>query len=1435
MKKFFILLLTAFITGFISMLQAQDIDGPSGPTLITKNSTMTEVASLAEQMADGSFIPAEERIKEFNPKRWGANASVPGKGLPKGNDPLWERQQRAPQRQGRAPILSFDAASASATPTDPTGAVGPNHFMNSWNSSFRIWDKAGNPLTNAASLGTIFPGTLGDPIVLYDPFADRFLISEFFENGFDVAISKGPDPVTSGWYVYRFPTNTFPDYPKFSVWSDGYYITANKDQGSAGSSQVVFVLEREKMIAGNTSVQMLGFPLTGIITSGFYSPLAFNANGPTPPPAGNVPVVYMQDDSWSGVSTDHLKIWSVNVNWTTPASSTISAPQIINTAPFDGLFDGGSFSNLPQPSGSDIDALQATIMFMAQYRRFPGYNSAVFNFVVDLTNADNKAGIRWYELRQTTHGAPWSIYQEGTYSQPGGHSAFCGNMCMDINGNIGLAYTVVSSTQMPALRFTGRYASDPLGTMTIAEDVIVNGTSVDPSSRYGDYSQMTIDPVDNTTFWSIGEYFASGRKNRVGVFQIAPPALTAQFTGTPTSLCAGGSVTFTDNSLASPTSWQWSFPGGTPSSFSGQNPPPVVYSTPGTYDVTLTVSDGFSNDSEVKTGYITVKSVIADFTGTPVNVVVGNSVTFTDNSQCTPTSWSWSFPGGTPSTYNGQNPPPITYSTTGTYDVSLTVTNTQGSDTKTRSNYITVTPPIFNMANGTVTTCTGNFYDSGGSGGAYANNEVFVMTFYPSTPGAVLRFNFTSFSTELNYDTLTIYDGTSMAATRIGRYHGTTGPGIVTATNGAGALTFRFRSDISQTSTGWAATISCVTGLVMNPVTFTATPFSTSQINLAWTKNASNHDVMIVQSPNALFGTPADGTVYPSGSSIPGGGTVIYNGSLTSYQHTSLNPATTYYYKAYSYNSSVTYSTGMTASAATLCGTLNLPLSESFPVSTLPACWTKQNTGTGVTDKWTVSNTSNAGGSAYEMRSAYQQVSPGVTRLITPPISTAGIPSLNLSFRHMLDAWGTGCTLRVQSSSDGINWTNEAWSVATTSSNITATTVNTTIASNINSPNTWIAFTAEGNLYQYDYWYIDNVTVTSGCTSNLPVSVSVVAGDTILCAGENATFTATPVNGGTAPVYQWSVNGVNAGINSPSFSFLPSDGDIVRCRLTSSAFCVTGNPALSAQISLDVLPQVVPGISIAASANPVEAGVPVTFSATAVNGGSTPSFQWMVNGVPAGMNAVTFEYYPVDGDIVYCILTASGECVQNNPATSNQIVMEVISVALNNTIQNVTVSDLDCFDALQTISVAGNGTTFIVENGGVVTMIAGQNILYFPGTKVDSGGYLHGYIAPGGPWCVLPTMPATVTGNPLSDGYNGGNRWIVRPNPTSGHFTLEFSEKNLPQATAELFNMQGVRIGSPTAVLSRSVPFDLTGKPSGVYLIKVSSDNQSEIFKVLKQ
>lgn len=509
---------------FSNIVSAQ-VFGDKKPGDFGKLQKPLTIPSLAQQMLDGTFIgiDANESPKLGPPKRRGANITVPGKGLPHGNDALVQNQLKSSKRDGKEPMLVFDANTAIYTPSDPTGAVGPNHFIGAWNVGFRIFDKEGNPLTEPASLSTLFPGNnAGDPIVFYDAEADRFVITEFDHspNGFNVAVCQGPDPVNDGWYIYTtgFGTGQFPDYTKFSVWSDGYYVTAN-----IGGSNKVFVVEREEMLQGNDA-QFVAFPLPGIATSGFYSPQFFNVTNNDLPPAGGATVVYLQDDAWSGIATDHLKLWTVNVDWTDLANSAISDPVEIPTTPFISVFDGGAFNNVPQPSGPDQDVLQATIMNQAQYRRFPGYNSAIFNFVVDTDGSSAElAGIRWFELRQDADGEPWTIYQEGTYLSPyNDKHAFSGSMAMDGQGNIGMGYTTVSSQEKIAIYYTGRYASDPLGQMTIDETLIAQSTSNNPSTRLADYVQLSLDPANDKTFWHIAEYFKNNqRTDVVGVFQIA--------------------------------------------------------------------------------------------------------------------------------------------------------------------------------------------------------------------------------------------------------------------------------------------------------------------------------------------------------------------------------------------------------------------------------------------------------------------------------------------------------------------------------------------------------------------------------------------------------------------------------------------------------------------------------------------------------------------------------------------------------------------------------------------------------------------------------------------------------------------------------------------------------------------------------------------------
>jgi M6 family metalloprotease-like protein len=259
---------------------------------------------------------------------------------------------------------------------------------------------------------------------------------------------------------------------------------------------------------------------------------------------------------------------------------------------------------------------------------------------------------------------------------------------------------------------------------------------------------------------------------------------------------------------------------------------------------------------------------------------------------------------------------------------------------------------------------------------------------------------------------------------------------------------------------------------IPNPQSFTALPISTTQIGLEWTKNMENHDVMIAWSADGTFGTPADGTVYSSGSSIPGGGIILYRGAQTSYSHFNLAESTTYFYRAYSYNASIEYSAGYNQQATTFSPPVSLPFTENFSSTDQ---WTQQSEN--CSDRWAISATSNAGGISPEMRAVWESASPATTRLITPMLNTSGYSSLDLSFKHYFDYYASGVTIKIQSSSDLTNWTDEAWQQVNPPADIGPATVESTISHNLGSI-TYIAWTITGNLYNFDNWYIDDVEIS---------------------------------------------------------------------------------------------------------------------------------------------------------------------------------------------------------------------------------------------------------------------------------------------------------------------------------------------------------------------
>ncbi len=520
-------LLFLILTIFIQTTSSQEVKNePQKPHLIGKPSKVEYVASISSRI-DNLARPNLQQQKEMLDGRSSKYDVVIGKGSV-GDDPLAKYSDSLRHRSpNRTPELVFETGSSNSQPTDPAGAVGPNHYISVINTAFQIFDKSGNSLTNGliSPNPTIFSsGGCCDLTASYDNAADRWILS-FLGGGVQLAVSDGPDPVNDSWTVYSY--SAVSDYQKLSVWRDGYYMTEN-----TGSTNKLHVFERDAMLdeaSAGTDPQILSFSLPGLVTSGFHSPQVLNITDANFPTSGGATVMYMQDDAWSGVTTDHVKLWNVDIDWESPNDSEVSSAVELTTTPFVSVFDGGSFSNLPQPDGgATIDALQATIMNQAQFRKFSNYNSALFNFVVDVDGSSTKqAGIRWYELRQTADGEPWEIFQEGTYTAPDNRHAWNASLIMDVRGNIGMGYSGMSSDNSSDSQvrvgsyYTGRFAQDPINVMTLDEGVIVEGDANIPGTRYGDYSKIDLDPDNDKKFWFINEVMSGGRKNIAGVFQIA--------------------------------------------------------------------------------------------------------------------------------------------------------------------------------------------------------------------------------------------------------------------------------------------------------------------------------------------------------------------------------------------------------------------------------------------------------------------------------------------------------------------------------------------------------------------------------------------------------------------------------------------------------------------------------------------------------------------------------------------------------------------------------------------------------------------------------------------------------------------------------------------------------------------------------------------------
>lgn len=282
---------------------------------------------------------------------------------------------------------------------------------------------------------------------------------------------------------------------------------------------------------------------------------------------------------------------------------------------------------------------------------------------------------------------------------------------------------------------------------------------------------------------------------------------------------------------------------------------------------------------------------------------------------------------------------------------------------------------------------------------------------------------------------------------------------------------------------------SYLTG-IRNPRDFTAEALSANEVYLSWTRNEELNPVVLAYSTAPEFGSPA--LNIEVGDMIDGGGQVLYIGSDTLFNQMELEPITPYYYRIWSYNPEGEFSTGRGAHATTLCSTYSLPFNEDLSTPNMPMCWSTGWEG-GSGNVWSYSNTNKSGGEPGEFKAKWVS-STGTSRLVTPAINTVGINSLTLNFDHFFDDYSSGITLKIQTSVDGINWSDEDWQVMSGNGDIGPVTVETDITENLNSETTYIAFSIDGNHYKFDYWYIDNISI-DGLPTGSPFVVTFDASD----------------------------------------------------------------------------------------------------------------------------------------------------------------------------------------------------------------------------------------------------------------------------------------------------------------------------------------------------
>lgn len=551
-------------------------DGP--PLVSAQGEFMTaKAAAFGVTQPIRDQVPVRRIVKEneSQAKEQNENARIkyrkPGAGAGDGAflDPLLANNNaRGPSTIG-APTTFLGQTGAESLcgclPPDTNGDVGPNHYVQTVNISVSVYDKTTGgrqigPVLQSAQFFQGLPagdacrtGDDGDPVVLYDPLADRWMISQFEVDGVPgrqcIAISRTPDPL-GAYYSYAFvmPNNNFFDYPHYGVWPDGYYLTVNQfnQAGTAFTGAGIFAFDRAKMLVGDPTASYIYRDVFGIDPNA-GGQLPTDIDGVIPPPTGlpNRILEFRANDF--GDPIDGIRTYELVPNYATPASSTFNVRADTPLAEFDARAPSGR-NLIEQGAGTALDAISDRLLFRVGYRNLgtpaAPINSWVGNFTVNVSGvnptsaATYQTGVRWFELRSTDlSNPPMTVRDQGTQNLAPGNGAginnWMGSIAQDGQGNLGLGYSQAPQpTPFGAnIVVTGRTGAATGVGMNEGETVFVatGGAQSSSSGRWGDYSSMSVDPNDECTFWYTQEYYtaasSAGWATRFGKFIL--PGCTA--------------------------------------------------------------------------------------------------------------------------------------------------------------------------------------------------------------------------------------------------------------------------------------------------------------------------------------------------------------------------------------------------------------------------------------------------------------------------------------------------------------------------------------------------------------------------------------------------------------------------------------------------------------------------------------------------------------------------------------------------------------------------------------------------------------------------------------------------------------------------------------------------------------------------------------------